>query len=228
MVYGPPGVGKTTFASQAPNPVFIATEEGCNDLDVARFPMPANLADVLGYIGELYAEPHEYKAVVVDSLDWLEKLVFDRVCADRRVKTIGDIDWGKGYTAALAHWKTIVEGLDALRDKRGMMVILTSHATFERFEDPETNGYDRYVPDLNRHAATLLREWCDEVLFATFSVTVREADGKFARKVSKAIGGDRILRTTQRPSAVAKNRLGMPDEIEFSWSAFSKFLNPEV
>jgi hypothetical protein len=110
-----------------------------------------------------------YETVVIDSLDWLERMIWDRVCQESGVKSIKKADGGfaKGYTHALTFWREIVDQLNALRAGRGMVVLLIAHAKVEKFEDPEWSPYDRYSPRLHKHAAALVSEWYDAVLFAT-------------------------------------------------------------
>ncbi|GIW85708.1 MAG: hypothetical protein KatS3mg108_0032 [Isosphaeraceae bacterium] len=82
LVYGTPGIGKSTFGSQAPSPVFVPTEDGLDEIDCAKFPLAATLDEVLAAIAELRTQPHDFETVVLDSLDWLERLIWDRVCAE--------------------------------------------------------------------------------------------------------------------------------------------------
>ena len=91
MLYGVHGVGKSTFGAMAETPVFITTEEGTNDIDCDRFPLATKYADVLGALSALYSEDHGYQTVVIDSLDWLERLIWAEVCAKRGVETIDRI-----------------------------------------------------------------------------------------------------------------------------------------
>lgn len=228
-IYGVSGIGKTTFAASAPNPRIIDVERGSLRLNVNRA-VPDTFAEVLRELETIYREPGDIKTVVVDSLDWLErKLIWPAICAEHRVKNVGDIPYGRGYDAALVHWVAMTDRLDAIAAKHGIASILVAHEQFERFEDPESSGYDRYTLKIHRKACQHVIEWSDAVLFATRNVVVREAEGKFGKKVAKAIGGnDRVLRTTARPAAVAKNRFDMPDEIELDWNTFSQFLNPQV
>lgn len=148
MIYGTEGVGKSTTASQAPSPVFIPTEDGLDQIACDSFPLAKSYGDVMQALSALYAEPHDYQTVVVDSLDWLERLIWDEVCREYGVKSIEKVDGGysKGYSHALTQWRKVVEGLDALRNQRGMCVILLAHAKVEKFEDPESAAYDRYSP----------------------------------------------------------------------------------
>lgn len=228
MLYGVHGVGKSTFGAMAETPVFITTEEGTNDIDCDRFPLATTFGDVLNSLSALYSEEHGYQTVVIDSLDWLERLIWAEVCAKRGVETIEDIGYAKGYVFALTHWREIFAGLDALRTDRGMQVILIAHAAIEKFANPETDTYDRYVPRLQKLASALVQEWCDEVLFATYRVHTKTQSEGFDRKRTQGIGtGERILRTTERPAHVAKNRLNLPDELPLDYRVFAGLVRGE-
>jgi hypothetical protein len=226
-VYGTPGIGKSTFGSQTPRPIFLPTEDGLDEIDCAKFPLATTLDEVLAALAELRTQPHEYETVVLDSLDWLERLIWDRVCVEFSVKNIEKADGGyaRGYTHALTHWREVLAELDLLRIRRGMVILLIAHAKIERFEDPESPPYDRYSPRLHKHASALVTEWCDAVLFATRRLRVTSEDAGFGRKRSTAhaigaAGGERILRTIGGPSCIAKNRYGIAEELPLSWAAF--------
>ena len=223
MIYGSEGVGKSTFAASAPNPIFIQTEDGLGEINCRKFPLANSLSEVLAELAALRDEPHEYLTVVIDSADWLERLIFDEVCKEFGVRSIEKADggYGKGYVHALTHWRKIIALLQELRDKRGMMVILVAHAKVERFEDPENAAYDRYTPRLHKHAASLIAEWVDAVLFANkkFRVSKDGNDRAVATPIG-ADGGERVIRTVGSPACIAKNRFGLPGEIPLSWTAF--------
>ena len=130
--------------------------------------------------------------------------------------------YAKGYVFALDAWREVLAGLDALRSERGMQVILIAHAAVEKFANPETETYDRYAPRLNKHASALVQEWCDEVLFATYRVLTKSTDEGFNRKRIQGVGsGERVLKATERPAHVAKNRLGLPDELPLDFRAYA-------
>lgn len=229
MLYGVQGIGKSTFGSMAEAPVFIPTEDGLGGIDCASFPLATEYAHVLSALGELYTEPHNYRTVVIDSLDWLEQLIWSDVCRKRNVETIEDIGYAKGYTFALTQWREVLTGLDALRNERGMSIVLLAHSKIEKFENPETDSYDRYVPRLHKSAAAVVMEWCDEVLFATYKVFTKTTDEGFNRTRSQGIGtGERVLRTTERPAHVAKNRLNLPEELPLDFNAYARFIAGSV
>ena len=223
MLYGTHGIGKSTFGAMAPRPIFIQTEDGLGEIDCDRFPLTQSFDEAMQALSELYTAEHDYRTAVVDSLDWLERLIHAEVCRQRSVKNIDDIGYSKGYSFALTQWREFLIGLDALRGGRGMTIVLLAHARIERFENPETETYDRYVPRLHKLASGLIQEWCDEVLFATYKVHTKQTDEGFDRTRTRGIGtGDRIMRTTERPAHVAKNRLNMPEELPLDWNEYAR------
>lgn len=225
MLHGTHGIGKSTFGSKATSPIFIPTEDGLGEIDCNRFPLMLSFDNVIAAVSELYSKEHNFQTCVVDSLDWLERLIHKKVCDTRNVNNIEDIGYAKGYVFALDYWKRFLEGLSALRDTRNMTIILLAHTKIERFENPETDSYDRYVPRLHKLASAMVQEWCDEVFFASYKVHTKKTDEGFNRKRTQGIGtGERILRTTERPAHVAKNRLNLPDELPLEWDAYSHFI----
>lgn len=227
MIYGSEGVGKSTFGASAPGAIFIQTEDGLGEIDCRKFPLAHSLSEVLAELTALRDEAHEFQTVVVDSADWLERLIFDEVCLEYGVNSIEKADggFGRGYTHALTYWKRVIDLLQELRDKRGMMVILVAHAKIERFEDPENAAYDRYTPRLHKYAAGLLSEWVDIILFANkkFRVTKESTGFSGERAIAAPIGadgGERFIRTVGSAACLAKNRHGLPSELPLSWQAF--------
>ena len=162
-MHGTEGVGKSTFASHAPKPIFIQCEDGLDEIDCEKFPLATSYDDVVAALTELRTGQHEYETVVVDSVDWLERLIWDKLCSQYGVNSIEQVDGGyaKGYTHALMYWREIVDRLNVLRNEKGMVILLIAHSKVERFEDPESSPYDRYSPRLHKHAAALLSEWSD-------------------------------------------------------------------
>ena len=226
LLYGSEGVGKSTLGSQTPNPIFVPTEDGLGQIDCHRFPLAESYEDVLSALGALFTDKHDYQTVVIDSLDWLERLVWDAVCRDYGAKSIEKVDggYGKGYIHSLPYWRKFLDGLNALHKERGMLVLLLAHAKVERFEDPESSAYDRYSPRLHKHAGALLTEWTDIVTFASRKFRVERESAGFNRERGIAHpvgqgGGERILRTVGGPSCVAKNRYDLPAELPLSWDA---------
>jgi hypothetical protein len=220
LIHGVHGVGKTTFAADAPNPVFIVTEDGLGTLQVDHFPLAKTFDEVMDALDALRIEEHPFETLVVDSVDWLEPLVWGRVCQDQKLKSIEDAGYGKGYVAALDHWRQYIEALNALRDERSMAIMQIAHTDIKRFDSPESEPYDRYVIKLHAKASALLQEHSDVVLFANYRVSTVKSDVGFNKKVTRALGsGERLLHTAERPAFLAKNRYGLPDQLPMSWDA---------
>lgn len=221
MCYGVHGVGKSSFAARAARPVFLPTEEGLAEIDCDSFPLMRSLEQVHQAIAALIGEEHGYRTVVIDSVDWLERLIFDAIEREFGVDYYEKADggFGKCYTYAAQRWRKVLEQLDELRNRRGMWVVLLAHAKHEKFHTPEDAAYERYAPRLHKLASALIQEWCDEVFFATYDSASKPANNKTVTPQT----AQRVMKTCEGPTYVAKNRLGMPPEVELDWRAYAWF-----
>jgi hypothetical protein len=218
LLYGVAGVGKTLFATSAPRPVILQTEDGLGRIEATTFGLLRSFDEIMEALGALYTEPHDFETLVVDSLDWLEPLVWQHTARTHNQPDIESFGYGKGFLAALDIWRSFLDGVNALRDERGMGVILIAHAEIRRFDSPETEPYDRYQPKLHRSASALVQEHVDAVLFANYRVSTLKSDVGFNKKVVRGVsGGDRLLHTAERPAFLAKNRFGLAETLPLSW-----------
>ena len=225
VLYGTHGIGKSTFAAQAPEPVFIQTEEGLDAVSATAFPLCQSFDDILECIGVLAGESHDFQTVVLDSADWAEQLIQKRVAQDNNVKTIDAIGYGRGYKAAADYWRQLLDGFDHLRSDKNMQVILLAHSQVRRFDDPLADPYDRYQLDLHHGSASLVSEWCDIMMFANQQYSTVKSDVGFNQKVTRAVGtGNRVLYTQERPGWQAKSRWSLPDTLPLDYSKFAEAL----
>jgi len=221
MVFGPHGVGKTTFAAQAPNPIFIQTEDGLGLLETPAFPLAGNVQEVHDAIGVLYNEKHDFRTAVLDSADWLDNLIIQSVDATHNEK---ELAYGKGALLCAEQWRLILDGFNALRSK-GMTVILLAHCEIKRFDPPDSDSYERYQPKLQNRSSALIQEWSDAVLFANWKSFVKSEAVTQQKSVKKAIAsGERLLHTGEKPAYLAKNRYSLPDTLPMDWQAFASAL----
>lgn len=229
VIYGPEGIGKSSFASQFPEPVFIDTEGSTDNMDVARLDKPTSWTMLVNEIAFIKANPTECKTLVVDTVDWAEQLAVAHVCSQHGKQGIEDFGWGKGYTYVQEEMGRFLNALSDLVDM-GINVVLTAHAQIKKFEQPDEMGsYDRYELKLGQKTgsktAPLVKEWADMVLFANYKTLVMTTDnGK-----KKAQGGERVMYTNHRPAWDAKNRHGLPDEMPFNYARIAHiFANQQV
>lgn len=208
-LYGPEGVGKTSLAAGFPEPVFIDTEGGTSHLDVARFSRPRAWAELVAAINHLLTADHGHKTLVVDSIDWAEKLLIEEVCRKANKDGLEDFGYGKGLVYLAEEFARFLALLEKLRE-RGVHVVLVGHSTIRKFEAPDAAGsYDRYELKLSKQVAALVKEWVDSLLFVNFVTKVTEKDGK-----QRAVGGrERVIHTTHTAAWDAKNRYGLDDKL---------------
>jgi hypothetical protein len=223
-VHGDEGVGKTTFAAGAPDPVFIDAEQGSMNLDVVRFQfddqgrtMPRTFEEFLEAVRAVERETHPYKTLVVDTLDAIEALIWQHICARDGKENITAYGYGKGENyVALDEWRKLIAALERVR-ARGVNVLTLSHTITKRFDDPEGDGYDRRILKLHEKAGGLVKERADAVLYAKFEVV--KTKSKDDRKKVRAVMTDaRFLCTKRTGSYDAKNRYDLPDELPLDWT----------
>ena len=216
MLYGPHGLGKTTFGAGAPAPIFILTEDGLGQLEVDHFPLAKTFDQVQEALLALQGE-HDFQTVVIDSLDWLDNLIWEQINTKYDAK---DLAYGKGAVIAADYWRKVLDGLNSLRAK-GMAVVMLAHCEIKRFDSPEVEPYERYQPKLQARSSALVQEWADCVFFANYKTVVKSSDVGFNQKVTRGITtGERLMYTAERPAYLAKNRYSLPESLPLDWQAF--------
>lgn len=227
LIHGDAGLGKTTFGASAPSPVFILTEEGLGNLDAVSFPLARSFGEVMEALGSLYTEPHEFKTCVIDSLDWLEPLVWQEVCRTHGIESIERLPFGKGYVEALAIWRQFFDGITALRDDKSMTIVMTAHSEQKRVEDPMMPAYDTHDLKLHKRASALAEEFADVILFAAMQMNTVTEDAGFNNKRTRATTtGQRVIHTVGQPAFLAKNRFNLPPVMPLTWADFAAAMPP--
>jgi len=229
IIYGDAGLGKTTFAVSAPNPVVIQTEDGLGNLAATAFPLARSFEEVIEAISSLYMEEHQFQTVVIDSLDWLEPLIWQRVCQDNKLESIEKLSYGKGYVEATYHWRSFFDGITALRDAKGMTVIMTAHNEIKRVEDPTLPAYDRHDLKLHKRASAVAEEFADIILFAAQQTnTITEDAGFNQKRIRTTSTGQRVMHTAGQPAFLAKSRFPLPPTLPLAWSALEEAMSPQM
>ena len=238
-LYGVEGVGKTSWSATAEDVIFLCKEAGTEQHDIARLPEPTHWRsaptsadgikhDVVSLTDMLRFGEHNYKTLAVDTLDWIEPMLFQYVCesgpkkVDNIVLAYGG--YGNGYKVAINEWRSWLAQLDALRKERGMNIILLAHAVVKSFNNPEGENYDRYQLKMNDNGAGVIKEWCDAVLFAHQIVFASDKGDERVKKKFGVSDNARYVFTQRRPAWDAKNRFGLPERMPLSWPDFAKAL----
>jgi len=220
VLYGPEGIGKSTFASHFPDPVFIDTEGGTKRLNIARLPQPTSWAMLLDEVNEVRKGAIPCGTLVIDTADWAERLAITALCAKAKVDGLEGFGYGKGYTYLKEEYGRLLDALEEVLNT-GHNVLILAHSTISKFEQPDAVGnYDRWTMKTTKQVEPMLREWCDLLLFANYKTIVEKVgDSKNAK--SKASGGRRVMYTTHTPCWDAKNRFDLPDEVPFEYASIA-------
>lgn len=226
VIYGPEGIGKSTFASRFPNPLFIDTEGSTKDMDVARTPSPSSWAMLKEQINYVVSHPDICKTLVIDTADWAEQMCVEDICSRHQKHGIEDFGYGNGYVYVKEEFGRFLNLLEDVISK-GINVVLTAHAQLRKFEQPDELGaYDRYEMKLGKKTSSqttpLVKEWADMVLFANYKTYSVATDDK--GKKHKAQGGKRVMYTQHHPCWDAKNRYGLPEEVDFDYSVIAPII----
>lgn len=218
LLYGVEGIGKSTWASEAPSPVFIAPDNGLKELDVSSW-TPRTIGEVYGAIVTLETKPHPYKNLVLDSADWLEPLIWDDLCTRNGWANIETPEFQKGFFAAAGEWRKLTLALDRLIAKTGMGVIFIAHSQTRPFNNPAGKDYSRYECKLDKRASAILREWVDVMLFAVHEDFAEKAKGD--SRVKATTTGRRIVRTVRSAAWDAKNRCNLPPVMALDFATYA-------
>ena len=222
VVYGPEGIGKSTFAACFPEPLFIDTEGSTKHMDVSRLSAPTSWTMLLQQIQEVKKENvNVCKTLVIDTADWAEQLCIKHVCNKAKKSGIEDFGYGKGYIYLKEEFGRLLNLLEDVIE-RGVNVAVTAHAKMRKFEQPDEMGaYDRWEMKLDKNVAPLVKEWADMVLFANYKVfTVKNEQ----TNKNKAQGGERVLYTSHHPCWDAKNRHELPPEMPLDYAGIAPYL----
>ena len=225
VLYGVEGIGKSTFASEFPDPLFIDTEGSTAHMDVKRFDRPKDWNHLLDQIRHVIQNPSICRTLVIDTVDWAEAMCKEHLLSKNNWASIESPGYGKGYVALQEEFSRILQGLE-LVIQAGVHVVLTAHAKITKFEQPDELGaYDRWELKLEKKVAPLVKEWADMVLFANYKTIVVNVDDKGATKgKNKARGGTRVMYTTHHPAWDAKNRHNLEMELPFLYASISDVL----
>ena len=233
LIYGAEGRGKTTLAAKFQRPVALLLERGLpRGVSLDAVDDIHSFDAVMAALREIYTAPSEYGSLIIDTVDALEALLIDGLCARNGWKNIETPSYGKGWVAADDEWRRFIRAISAIRNKHDMTVVLTCHCAIERIDDPRAPTYTAYQPRLHKRARGLVMDCTDAVFFLAEDLRVVTDDSGFRERTRAATDARRFLLTEGRPAFAAKNRFGMPEKIpiplDFDFSTIAQYwANPE-
>lgn len=222
VIYGPEGIGKSSLASQFPEPIFIDTEGSTSNMDVARMDKPTSWTMLLSQV-DFVKQSMPCKTLIIDTVDWAERLCIEFITTRANKDSITKFGYGEGFIQLEEEFGRFLNKLSDLTEL-GINVVLTAHAKINKFEQPDEMGaYDRWELKLGNKTtaktAPLTKEWADMVLFCNYKTLSVATDDK--GKKFKGQGGKRVIYTTHHPAWDAKNRFGLPEELDMSFAGIA-------
>jgi len=231
VIYGTPKIGKTTFAATIPGNIILDVEGGSGMHNVARVDREhlQTYQQFKEVLMQLENVAHEYRVLTIDTVDWLEKIIFDHAAAINGKTSIADVPYGAGYATAQTIWAEVLNTLDRIRKNRGMMILMVAHEQLRQIHDPQVGQYDKFTmklqdKDKGSSSASLIKEWVDAILFIDLETFVKSEKVGMNQKVNRATGGERMIYTMETPAFLAGNRFGLPPQLPFTWPALAEAL----
>jgi hypothetical protein len=214
LFYGEEGSGKTTLMAKLKGTVAILLERGLpRGVSVDAIEGVKTFEDLMATLQSVHADPLGYQNLGLDTIDVLETLVIQHVCAKNSWKSIEQPPYGRGRVECDEPWRRFLRAISAIRDRHGMSITMICHATIERVDDPRVPTYTSYQPRLHKRARGLVMDACDGIFFLSDDLhTVVEGDG-FRERVRAHASPQRFIFTERRPAFAAKNRFNMPNKI---------------
>lgn len=220
VLFGSAGIGKTTMGASLPDPIFVQTEDGLGKIAVDHFPLAETYEEVISALDVLINEDHQFKSVVIDSVDWLESLIYTYTCQKGNVDSIEQFGYGKGYMEALTWWRQYIDRLNTLRNSKGMLICQLAHARQVEVRPPNTEPYHQWQIKLHKHSTALIKEHCDLLGYCDTKTTIVKSESASGRQFQKTKSdGKRFIYCNKAPERDTKNRYGIDKEIEMSYDA---------
>lgn len=244
LIYGAEGVGKSTLAADMESPIWFDIENGSGALDVARYPfrddakghVPHTYGDVVDAIDDLRNSEHDYKTLVIDTIDAFEPLIWAHVVAEhtetknsvnktgKKLDVVEDIPYMRGLNVAVDYWRDLLVRLDDLRVYRGMNIALLGHCHIKNHKPPTSEPYDRISLRVNKLAGPVILGHCQVVGYLAY-----EEGAKAIENTERFRGWDTGVREIhfKRSAAYdAKKRWPIPDRFQVSaahpWQPIAK------
>lgn len=208
LLYGAPKCGKSTFCADAPGAIFAATEQGLSHLRTYQVPV-ATWAELLELAGELARGKHQFKTLIVDTIDNAYQLCRQHVLGELGLKHEGDVEYGKAYGRVGDEFRRVITKLSML--PMGLWLVAHAH---DVEVDTRTGPLRRQTLGLGAKPNRFLLGLVDLVLYAEPQTTT-DKHGHLSTTT--------VLRTKPHEAYDAGDRTGrLPAELPCNYAAFSQ------
>lgn len=235
-IFGAPGIGKSTLASQFPEPLFMMTEQ--TGLMGVKAIQPAKTFSEFWKNAKSLLQEKElpFKTIVIDSISKMDSLIVQHILDAEiprkdgtKATTLATAcgGYGAGFQAASNFHKAVKALFDKFQD-RGITVIYIGHLSTVKHKAPDMEDYDKYSIEMSgeKSKAPYIDD-VDLVCFCRLKSYVSDTDS--GRTLVHSTN-DRIIYTGVSDSHVSKNRFSMPNELTMKYESLAKyipFLNQE-
>ncbi len=241
VLYGPEGIGKSTFGAESEDAIFVCTEDGATNIPVDKYTFSDDRLkaeswdEFLEALKAIATEEHEYQTVVVDTWNYAVKMAALKVrdlSFDKKWKKFLAYGGNEGFGNTVEEMKPALNYLDMCR-VRGMTVILLAHDGTQNVKNPIQGEYHRFAGDIHKFAWNAIAQWADVVGHADYRYTVvetRDAAGNLKKGRAKQDDTSRIVTFVGTAAEAAKNRVGyeLPDQLPLSYQLFKANLGKDT
>jgi hypothetical protein len=214
LIYGAPKIGKSTFCSQAENALFLATEPGLNCLPVFKSDI-RNWEELCLALKEVTVGDHQFKTLIIDTIDNAYNFCADFICAKYGVDYQGDLAHGKGWVLVSNEFNRVLTKMAHLP----YGLFLVSHAQDKEYQG-RTGSIIKTQPSLPERARKVVQGLVDIILYADIEESVSETGEPISKHVV------RTKPTNRYEAGDRTNRL--PEVVDLNYAAFKKAFNSQT
>jgi hypothetical protein len=188
LVYGRPGIGKTTFATSFPDAILLSCERvskgiSCYDFNadgggVHRWEIFRKAVELLE------TDRSRFATVVIDTIDAAYAQAMIYACKKMGIDHPHDGAYGKGWDAVKAEFVGTMDRLWAT----GRGIVFTSHAKEVDVKSHSGEEYTRIQPTMSGQAYAFIKAKTDFVFYAEY---LKDAAGNPVRVL--ITGGDDVV-----------------------------------
>ncbi|NBW15639.1 MAG: ATP-binding protein [Caulobacteraceae bacterium] len=220
VLWGAPGIGKSTFASKFPRPIFIDCEDGIRAIDGNSFGVCTRFSDVAEQLKYLVDNPGLCDTVIIDSVSEVERFIADGLCQANNWKDLTTPGFGNGFEALRGAFLKLLAMLQQVNNAGYTVVVLAREAMTSVADADVGKDYVQMGPAMHKKCVEPLTGWADFVLAVRRPVILgAQAKGAGQKQFAAAIQ-DAVIYTTTTAGHIAKARFPMPAQLEFSYAAW--------